>query len=240
MRPLTRSADVQNFRNERKTEFVLLLLCLTAYVSASVIGCNASSERREEGMLPNSSRFVLGGASPPESPPDVYLVDGNLSPLIRAELFTGDWTGMGGERFEDIPEGRRWPEPQPRGDARVISFESRVPPDFLIVEIYHQFDEEAWEVVPVLEKVEGGELLGPNLTFECVRNMPCFETDNEVSYWYELPIYGAPREVINVYASWSVFPMKFEEPTVGANWRFHFVNEDIDICNWFKQLLRIC
>ena len=219
---------------------LLSLFCLTIYVFASVIGCNPSSESREEDMLPNSSRFGPVGPPPPESPPEVYLVDENRNPLIRAEIFTGDWTGMGGERFEDIPEGPRWPEPQSRGDARVIAFKSRVPPDFLIVEIYHHFDEEAWEVVPVPEKMEGGELLGPNQTFECVRNMPCFETHDEISYWYELPIFGAPREVINVYASWTVLPFNRENPTVGANWRFHFLNDDLNLCNWFRQLLRIC
>ncbi len=191
-------------------------------------------------MLPSSSKYVLAGPPPPASPPEVYLVDENRSPLIRAELFTGDWTGMGGERFEDVPEGPRWPEPQSRGDARVIAFKSRVPPDFLIVEIYHQFDEEAWEVVPVPPKTQEGEYFSANQTFECVRNMPCFETDGDTSYWNELPIFGAPREVINVYASWTVLPPNFEEPTVGANWRFHFVNDDINICNWFRQLLRIC
>ena len=75
---------------------LLLLLCLTVYVFASVIGCNPSSESREEEMLPNSSRFVPVGPAPPASPPEVYLVDENRVPLIRAKIFTGDWTGMGG------------------------------------------------------------------------------------------------------------------------------------------------
>lgn len=205
-----------------------------------MIGCDRNSDGIEQVLEARGFERIDEWPTPPESPPEVYLVDRERSPLVRAEILTGDWTGMGGERFEDVPEGRRWPEPQSRGSGRVISFRHPVPPDFLIVEVYHKFDEEEWEVVPVPQMIEGGEVPGPNLTFECVRNMPCFESDGEYSYWHQLPNFAAPREVINVYASWTVFPFNLEEPTVGANWRFHFLNDDADLCHWFRDLLRIC
>ena len=132
-------------------------------------------------------------------------------------------SGTGGPIFLEEPDDPNWPAGQSRRDANIIEFRTHVPPDFAIVDIYHEIDPQTGIAVG---KIEDG-IAVPDMRYECRGlSSDCFTSDGRVSSWSVLPVIATYEEYIVVFVSWIVRPPKpGNKPTVEANWTFHFVNE---------------